>query len=79
MWLDSDIEAALGWQEAQHLRCSGCGLPKDECMDPDAEGAYEATAFRCFACHAREMEAKRFRDGDNGGLYYALEDLRSGD
>lgn len=58
-WLDGDVEWALETQRWLDSLCPGCGNPRDECMDPELEGAYEAEAVRCHACTAREAAAAK--------------------
>lgn len=74
-FLDSDSEAALEYFEEQSLLCSGCGLPRDETMDKDAQDAYEAHLFRCHACAARDRKARQHAKdgGDDAGALFAVE------
>lgn len=62
LWLAEDVDAVLEWQRWCDLQCSGCGQPMTETLDPELEGAYEATAVVCHGCAAREGEQKR-QDG----------------
>lgn len=70
----------MAWQEDKANRCPGCGLPRDECM---AQGSsYTATAWRCFACEARESAAARFskdKNSSTAGLQFAVERDERGD
>ena len=62
MWLDDDIESALGWMDYLASLCGGCGNPASETMDPDADGAYESVPLTCFACAARDAENRAVSD-----------------
>ena len=74
-WLREDTEAVLEYLREKALICSGCGLPRDETMRPDAEDHFSSRALRCHACAARDREAKRFtsQKHDAGGLYFTVE------
>lgn len=61
------MQAALAWQAEQRLICPGCNHPRDETMAPDAEGAYDAEPWVCFACQAKARASRRFTDGDDAG------------
>lgn len=73
------MEAALEWQRWQDQVCSGCGNPRDECMDPDGP-QYAAKPLRCRACEARDAAAREFAEakGDNAGLYFAVDTFHGG-
>ena len=75
LWLPDDTKELLDYFREQELLCPGCGLPRDETMDPEAEGLYRSRAMRCHACAAREREAKRFTSGphESGGLLFGVE------
>lgn len=74
-WLQEDAEAVFAWIREQHLRCPGCGLPRDETMQHEGEVQYRSRAFQCQACAARDRESKRFTGGphDDTGLYFTVE------
>lgn len=81
MWLDEDISVALEWDEYRSSLCSGCGQPKTDGMNPDAEDTYEAVPLQCFPCAAREAEGRRASEavgndklgrGALDGIYYAV-------
>jgi hypothetical protein len=64
----------LEYLREKALLCPGCGLPRDETMDPEAEGHFTSRALRCHACAARERAAKKFAmQKDGGSLYYTIE------
>lgn len=42
-------------------RCSGCGHPRRESMDPANQRNYQGDSLRCFACEARENEWNRLQ------------------
>lgn len=74
LWLPEDTEAVLEYLREQALICQGCGLPRDETMNPEAEGSYRSRAFRCHACSARDREARKFADQKTaGGIYFTTE------
>ena len=55
--------------------CPGCGLPREETMDPEAEEHYRSRAFRCHACATRERASRKFNGdhSDDAGLYFTIE------
>lgn len=71
LWLTQDAEDVLEYFREQALRCPGCGLPRDETMDPEAENHYRTRALRCHACAARDRTEKRFTE--RGGLFIGVE------
>jgi hypothetical protein len=75
LWLPEDTRDLLDYFQEQALVCPGCGLPRDETMDPEAEMHYRSRAMRCHACAARDREARRFTSSphEEGGLYFAVE------
>ena len=74
-WLPEDTQLILEYLREKALTCSGCGLPRDETMSPEAQDHYASRALRCHACAAREREARRFAAGphDSGGLFFTVE------
>lgn len=44
--------------------CSGCGQPKHEAWNPDAEGYYETREAECWGCVALAQDEKRNKDGE---------------
>lgn len=62
---DEDFDAALNWQAEQAAKCSGCGLPADETMDPANADAYDARLVACHACAARERAERAFLQEHN--------------
>lgn len=77
LYLADDTEAVLEWQREQALLCPGCGLPRDETMNKEAQDAYKSHALRCHACAARSRAAEKFaaQKGSDGGLYFTTERL----
>lgn len=74
LWLREDTQAVLEYLREKSLLCPGCGLPRDETMDPEAEGHFASKALRCHACAARERAAKKFTgQPDNGSIYFTIE------
>jgi hypothetical protein len=74
LWTRDDAQAVLEYLREKALLCPGCGLPRDETMDPEAEGHFTSRALRCHACAARERAAKKFAmQNDGGSLYYTVE------
>lgn len=70
--------AVLDYLEEKALRCSGCGLPRDETMSPEAEGRYTVRVLRCHACAVREKAASKFggaRPHEAGGLFFSVEEM----
>lgn len=66
-WLPGDTEAALAWQEEQDALCE-CGQPRSESMDPEGP-EYQASAWRCRACEARESAADRWQKDEHAILH----------
>lgn len=67
--------AVLEWQREQDLLCPGCGHPRDETMDPEAQDRYDSKALRCFACAAKERAAEKFTKHERpnlAGLYFTV-------
>ena len=62
MWLESDTEAVLEWLREQALICSGCGHPRDETMQKEADGKYTPHILICHACAANERALRKFMD-----------------
>lgn len=51
---------ALAWQAEQDVKCSGCGLPRDETMADGADRLHWQVHGRvCAACEAREVEVTK--------------------
>lgn len=75
LWLREDAEAILEYLREKAMTCPGCGLPRDETMDPAAERHYRSRALRCHACAAREREHQKFAKNphDAGGLFFTTE------
>jgi hypothetical protein len=74
MWLAEDVEAALEWAEWKASLCPGCGNPKHESFAADGPN-YEAEAWRCRACEARDKKASiwaRDEHADTSGIYFVI-------
>lgn len=74
MWLPEDTEAALEWADYQATLCTGCGRRRDESFNPDGPD-YEAEAWCCFACQARDHKAHEWREDNNAdpaGIYFVV-------
>lgn len=70
----------LDYLREEKLICPGCGLPRDETMDPEAQMHYRARSLRCFACEQRDVKAKQVAKSPDGapGLYVAVERVTHG-
>ena len=74
LWTREDTQAILEYFREKALLCPGCGFPRDETMDPEAEGHFASRALRCHACAARERAATAFAgQKNNASLYYTVE------
>ena len=69
LYLPDDMEAVLEMQREEDLFCPGCGQPRDETMDKEAQDAYESHALRCHACAACERKAATFVKGTEGLMF----------
>lgn len=72
-WLQEDAQAVLDLMLEEQMLCPGCGLPRDETMDKEADGRYRARAQRCHACAARENKARQYTPRESGGLFIGVE------
>ena len=67
-WDDESRALLLALAEVEAGECSGCGMPLEECMSPEADPnnraggwTYEGGApHRCHACSARERSVDAF-------------------
>ena len=75
LWLRGDLETALDWLREEDLICPGCGNPRDETMEREAEGQYHSRALVCHACAVRDRKQREFTSGphDASGLYFTAE------
>ncbi len=75
LWLREDAEAVFTFLRERALECPGCGNPRDETMEREAEGAYNSRALVCHACAVRDRKQKQFTSGphDPAGLYFTAE------
>lgn len=85
LWLPDDIEYALGHMAELKLRCSGCGNPRDESMDPERAHQWHAHSSVCFACAEIDAEKRSWRDLENpapddldGRLFYVTKETSHG-
>jgi len=64
--------------EERGLLCGGCGIPRDESMADENLGPvpdYHAEAWRCRACHAKDVKAAEIAGAEAnplGGMYFAV-------
>lgn len=70
-----DADLAVEWQIEQDLKCSGCGQPRDESMDPDNARHYIAEDVRCHACAAigRRADASKKEGVEPEGLLFTID------
>lgn len=80
IWLAADTLAALAWQSYLNSLCPGCGHPRHESFDVEADGAYVAHADRCHACTAAAVQQRAWAKADAdvgyegaGGRYFSTE------
>lgn len=64
MWVDSDVEAALAWQEEQALLCPGCHHPLDETTAADLDLIAEPVV--CKRCRVTGRAAEQWREDEGG-------------
>jgi hypothetical protein len=64
----------VAWQFEQQLRCSACGLPRDETMAKESTFGFEASPQRCHACAAIGRAHERFTAGPHSpyGLTFSV-------
>lgn len=55
-WTDEDRAWHLAYMAERDERCSGCGQPLAECMDPDTAGRWEVLKRTCEPCRVAEAE-----------------------
>ena len=67
--MSDDTDAVLEMLEEEAMLCPGCGLPRDQTMDKEAQDAYESHALRCHSCAARERKAATFTKGTEGLMF----------
>ena len=79
-FLEEDTDAVLEWQREQNLKCSGCGLPRDETMAKESQDRYKGGVIRCHACKARYDHEKDFMKAPHvdGGLYFTVKEKDAG-
>jgi len=85
LWLPEDTELALEYMAEQRLRCSGCGHPRDESMDPERADQWNSSTAVCYACAEIDAEKRHWRDADNkssddldGRLFYVTKESEHG-
>jgi hypothetical protein len=69
-WTDADRAYALAWQEEQRFKCGGCGRSRVETMTKNAQGQFQAKAWYCHACAARDRAAEKAANAP--GLYWSV-------
>lgn len=85
LWLDEDTELALQYLAELKLKCSGCGNPRDESMDPDLAHVWASGSAVCYACAELDAEKRSWRDVQNpapddldGRLFYVTKEVGRG-
>lgn len=63
-WDRLDAILATAHTLSKDLICSGCGQPKFEAWNPDAEGFYEVKTEVCWGCYELERDAKSRKDDE---------------
>jgi hypothetical protein len=66
----------LDYLRERKLVCPGCGLPRDETMDPEAEGHFISRFVICHACAARDRKQKQITSAgpySEAGAYFSVE------
>jgi len=72
-WTQEDTDLALALTAMEAEVCDGCGHPRSESMDRDAEFAYGAEAMRCHACAARDRKARSMGETfDTAGIRWLV-------
>jgi len=73
-WTDEDIDAALAWADDEALRCPGCGLHRDETMQPGGEHLFDAEPVVCHGCAERDRRRGDFqkKKGDTAGVFWRV-------
>lgn len=81
LWLPEDTELALAYQAEAKLRCSGCGNPRDESMNPEMAHVWKSHSSVCYACAELDAEKRSWRDLENpapddldGRLFYVTKE-----
>jgi hypothetical protein len=74
LWLPEDTEEVLAYLREKAQLCPGCGQPRENTMDPEAEGQWRSRALRCHACTAKARAAEQFAQAKApSGLYFTVE------
>lgn len=76
LWTEVDREAVFEYLREEKLLCPGCGHPRDETMDPEAEGHFRARSYKCHACLVGAVERAKYRGDhpwESGGLIVTVE------
>lgn len=75
LFTEDDTQALLDFMEEERLKCSGCGMPRDETMLKEAQGTFKARALKCHACAERDRKLTEYTSGphDASGLVVSIE------
>ena len=74
-WLQRDTDLAVGLIELERRACDGCGVPREESMDPEHEFDWHAEPIRCHACATRERAAREWASDqhfDTAGIRWTV-------
>lgn len=83
MWTQSDTDLAVALVEMEASTCSGCGLPREQTLADEKDGAvFVATPVRCRGCAAMDHEANARANlprWDSAGIRWAVSrEVRNG-
>lgn len=74
-WSEQDRLLALALTAHEDSLCGGCGQPKDQAYNPDAQGWFEARAVVCAGCAARDEHGKEQKTRTAGEKVYVVDTL----
>jgi hypothetical protein len=57
---------ALAFKESEREKCSGCGHPLDEALDPATQAAVTVEHFQCHFCAARDRKSRELSERAGG-------------
>jgi hypothetical protein len=57
----------LEWQAEERMRCSSCGNPRDESMNPDSGIDYRAEWLLCKACETGDIATRDAQEAARKG------------
>jgi hypothetical protein len=72
-WSDRDLLLSMALTAYEESLCSGCGQPKDEAYNPDAEGWYEAHEVTCAGCKAQQDHGNGKKEPTPGAKVYVVD------